>query len=88
LDDPGYNDKVSEVRIEMSATWQPQHRHVPLASWRSRADVIEAEPDDLRSLARYHALRRDMEYLEETVGEYAAGLDQHIQMEIDRMRGK
>ena len=84
----GYSERVKEVQAEMAASWKPRHARVPLARWRTRADEVEAEKDALRALVLFHALRRDMEYLEEAIGELTLDLDGWIQNEVDRLRGK
>lgn len=58
------------------------------ASARWLAARIGQESDALKALGDFQALRREMEYLVEAIGEAAADLDGWIQMEIDRARGK
>jgi hypothetical protein len=85
---PGYLEKVNDVHARMRATWKRRHGRVPLEEWKARADSIEGEADTLVAMARSQDLRRDMGYLAEAIERSAAGLDQYIQDEVDRIRGK
>jgi len=86
--DPARAKQVRRVKAAFDAKWRQRHRRLPLAKWRARADLVERQPNPLVAMARYQALRNDMAYLEEALGEAAYQLESYIQMEIDRARGK
>jgi len=86
--DPAYRQRISDLHNEMRKSWRSRHKRIPLDNWRRRAKAVGVETDELRALAIYQALRNDMLYLEDAVGEAAAGLDAWIQGETDRARGK
>ncbi|MGE0120813.1 MAG: hypothetical protein AB7S58_22940 [Dongiaceae bacterium] len=86
--DQEYQRRMFELRKEMQLTWRPRFRRIPFDNWRARATETAAERDALIALDRYQALRNDMAYLEEVIGEAAAELDAWIQLQIDIARGK
>jgi hypothetical protein len=86
--DREYQRRMFDLRKEMQQTWRPRFRRIPLDNWGARATDTGAERDALTALDRYQALRNDMAYLEEVIGEAAAELDAWIQLQIDIARGK
>ena len=85
---PGYLEGVERVRSSIEPSWRQRYKTVPAANWLKRADAIECESDELKAMARFQALRNDMQYLEEAISMAAIELDTWIQSEIDRARGK
>ena len=77
--DPGYLDEVKRIRTAVKATWRQRHATVPIEKWLQRADAIEAEPDPLKAMGLYRALRSDMSYLEDAIMMVAGELEAWIQ---------
>jgi hypothetical protein len=88
LYNPDQETRVRNVRKEMEANWKPRHSSVPLEKWRARAEKVSAMHDPMVALHEYEQLRSDMAPLETTILDAAAGLDSHIQSQIDWARGK
>lgn len=86
--DPGYLEDIERIKGALEATWRQRYTSLPLEKWLARAEAIRQEPDPLVALDLHQALRNDMAYLEDAMGNAAAELDAWIQMEIDRARGK
>ncbi|MDE0522234.1 MAG: hypothetical protein OXH79_09795 [Boseongicola sp.] len=85
---PGYVDEVNRVRTALESNWRQRHISLPSAKWHKRAAAIKNEPDPLKAMTLYQALRHDMAYLEEAITNAASELDAWIQSEVDRARGK
>ena len=68
--------------------WKPRHTSMPSDRWLKRADIVGCEPDSLVAMDLYQLLRNDMSHLEEAIQSATEELDQWIQSEIDRIRGK
>ena len=86
--DPNYRESYSRVATKFQAAWKQRHTEVPSASWMLRANAIEREPNPLVAMDVYQLLRNDMSYLEESIRLAVEDLDQWIQREIDKRRGK
>ena len=86
--DPSYQDNVIQVRKDLEATWRQRYTSLPSEKWKLRADAVEREADPLIAMELYQSLRNDMSYLEDAISAIAAELDEWIQIEIDRARGK
>jgi hypothetical protein len=56
--------------------------------WRSQGSQLKDEPDKLRLFLRFAEIEGAIEPLEERIHEAASLLDEAIQLEIDRARGK
>jgi hypothetical protein len=68
--------------------WKPRHRTNPLPRFMLRAKHLSRERNPTGALQKFEKLRQDMAYFEKLVEEAAAVVDAHIQMEIDRARGR
>lgn len=86
--DPETAGQTSEILTGLKKSWRPRYRKLPTMAWRKRAAEIGLLADFIAALDRYQALRNDMQYLEDAIGEAAAELDAAIQNEVDRARGK
>lgn len=86
--DQGYQSQAAQVNERLKREWTPKHDHIPFESWRRRANAISLEKSPLKALKKFDDVRTSKEYLSEVIGEAALELDAHIQMEIDRIRGK
>ena len=60
----------------------------PIPSWRKRLGSIEKEKDHHLALKKYCDFMNQTESLRSAIFESAAGLDAHIQQQIDEARGK
>jgi hypothetical protein len=80
--------EVSQEMERVRKAWSPKHKKNPISRWRERAIGIRNERTPISVLKKYENLINDMSYLQEAVGEAVYYLDQQIQTEIDRMRGK
>ena len=63
-------------------------RKDPIPAWRRRTQALAREPNPHRALELYRSFMDQTERLRTYIEESAMGLDNHIQSEIDRMRGK
>ena len=86
--DPNYQESYIAVATELEATWKQRHSSIPRERWMQRAGAIERTVDPLTAMDSYQSLRTDMSYLEEAIQSAAEDLDQWIQHEIDKARGK
>ncbi len=86
--DPSYLERYDEIASTLAENWQPQHRSLPDRRWLVRANAINVESDPLVALEKYESLRKDMSYLKQAIRSAAEGLDEAIQREVDRLRGK
>ena len=86
--DPNYRDNYFRVAIKLKATWEQRHTKIPTARWMRRANAIEQESNPLVAMDLYQLLRNDMSYLEDSIQSAAEELDQWIQHETDKRRGK
>jgi hypothetical protein len=86
--DPGYVENVESVKGALDATWRQRYMSLPSVKWLARAEALGRERDPLVALDLYQALKNDVAYLGDALGNAAAELDIWIQMEIDRDRGK
>ena len=86
--DPGYRESLEQVEASLALKWKQRHRSLPVEKWLDRADGIQREHDPLVALEKYQSLRNDMNYLERAIRTAAEELDEAIQAEIDRRRGK
>jgi hypothetical protein len=86
--EPGSAERSSEIHKQLRAEWEPPFKRLPFDRWRGRARALRRQPDELRVLADYQALRDEMEPLEAGINEAASGLDQYFDMQLDMMRGK
>ena len=86
--DPSYRERFDQVASTLESEWKQLHRSFPDEKWLARADDIEQQADPLIALEMYDSLRNDMTYLEQAMRTAAEDLDQAIQSEIDRRRGK
>jgi len=68
--------------------WKPPVSNDPVPKWRDRAVQLQNDVSVFKVLEKYQQLMDQMDYLEERVRDAAVALDQHIQQEIDRRRGK
>lgn len=82
-------DAASERTLaDMKAAWSPRHRTLPSQRWRSKAGAIAKMTDNMAALAAHQDLRKSMAYLEEAISDTAARVDEWVQNQIDRARGK
>lgn len=58
------------------------------AEWRSQGNELQSETDKLELFIRFSQIEADIEPIEERIHEAASLLDEAIQAEIDRARGK
>ncbi|MBX6321901.1 MAG: hypothetical protein IRY94_08740 [Rhodospirillaceae bacterium] len=72
---------MSDLRQAMKKTWRATYR--PFDGWRKRADAVGREADPLVAPDIYQALRNDIAYLEDAIGEAADELDAWIQLQTD-----
>lgn len=79
--------RAFELQQDLRASWKPQYSSLPLDTWRARADNVGKLEDHKAALDEYDRLRKDMRTLEDLVTEAAAGLDNWIESEVDRLRG-
>ena len=86
--DADYRESYARIATDLEASWKQRHAVVPIENWMRRATALGHETDPLKAIGRYRSLRKTMEYLEESIMSAAADLDQWIQMEIDKARGK
>ncbi len=86
--DADYRESHAQIAADLEADWKQRHAVIPIESWTRRATALANETDPLRAMGRYKSLRSSMAYLEESIMSAAADLDQWIQMEIDKARGK
>ena len=68
--------------------WNPPISNDPVPRWRDRATQLHHEVSPLKALEKYQQLMDQMDDFAEKVRDAALALDQHIQLEIDRRRGK
>ena len=59
-----------------------------LRSWRSRASALVAQLDLMKAFGRFADIEDEFEWIEEAAFELSRSIDRHINLEIDRMRGK
>lgn len=86
--DQKYRDELRRVREIMDSSWTPKYTSIPLEKWRRRADSLARESCHLKALKKFEGIRKDKADLAEMIYETASELDAHIQMEVDRARGK
>ena len=86
--DADYRESYARIAADLEADWKQRHAVIPVESWTRRATAVGNETDPLKAMGRYGSLRKSMEYLEESIMSAAADLDQWIQMETDKARGK
>lgn len=86
--DPNYRDSFTRVATTLEATWEQRHTSIPREKWMLRAVAVGREANPLIAMYSYQSLRNDMSYLEEAVLTATGELDNWIQMEVDRARGK
>ena len=60
----------------------------PIPSWRSRVQSLRSERNEDLALKKYHDFMRQTESVRSMIMEFASQLDDFIQSEIDRARGK
>jgi hypothetical protein len=68
--------------------WKPPISNDPVPRWKDRATRLLHEFSPLKVLEKYQQLMDQMDDFDEKVHDAAVALDQHIQQEIDRRRGK
>jgi hypothetical protein len=68
--------------------WTPPVSNDPVSRWRDRATDIRRESSAQKALEKYQQLMDQMDDFGQKVRDAAVALDQHIQQEIDRRRGK
>ena len=76
------------ISEELERNWQQQYSAVPHARWRNRSAVIEREQNPLTAMQQFEDLRNEMRNLEEAIEPAVDAVDQWVQNEIDRIRGK
>ena len=86
--DQHYRDEVARIASELETDWTQRYRATPFHAWEERAMSLATEADPLGALHSYETLKKDMAYLEGAIGSASDELDQMIQAEIDRLRGK
>ena len=86
--DADYRRSYDRIAADLEADWKQRHTVIPIESWMRRATALGHETDPLKAMSRYESLRSSMSYLEESIMSAAADLDQWIQTEIDKARGK
>ena len=86
--DADYREGYVRIAADLEADWTQPHTAIPIESWTRRATSLGNETDPLKALARYKSLRNSMSYLEDSITSAAVDLDQWIQVEIDKARGK
>ena len=86
--DADYRESHARIAADLEVDWKQRYAAIPIESWTRRATAVGNETDPLKAMGRYRSLRKSMEYLEESIMSAAADLDQWIQMEIDKARGK
>jgi hypothetical protein len=87
-----YSEYVRRRQKEMTATWRPQFRSLPLLSWRRRAKGIR-RAGAFSALQRYEQLSADISYIEDVLESSASALGTHIDSQVDaaleeRARGR
>lgn len=86
--DADYRESYTRIAADLEANWKQHDAVIPIKIWTRRATAVANETDPLKAMGRYRSLRQSMEYLEESIISAAADLDQWIEMEIDKARGK
>jgi hypothetical protein len=81
--------KTAFARVaEISKAYPRLVRSDPIPRWRTRALAVAREQNPHRALELYRSFMDQTQQLRGWIDESARGLDEHIQNEIDRMRGK
>ena len=86
--DPNYRNELDRIVAELQSEWTQRFTSTPFKAWQQRASSLASESDPLVVLHSYESLRKDMSYLEGAIRSASDELDQWIQMEIDKRRGK
>lgn len=80
--------QVADIAKRFVRDWQQRYLTVPYRSWRVRASRLANELDPLIAMKKYEDLRSDMHHLEDSLEPAVDAVDQWVQSEIDRRRGK
>ncbi|MFC5289377.1 hypothetical protein ACFPM7_20190 [Actinokineospora guangxiensis] len=59
-----------------------------LTRWREQSDALTNEEDELSAFSKFADLEDAMEPIEDKITAMVTEIDQAIQQEVDRMRGK
>ncbi|MYA25357.1 MAG: hypothetical protein F4091_10715 [Acidimicrobiales bacterium] len=80
--------QLADVAKRIARDWKQRFRTVPYKSWRVRASRLANELNPLIAMKKYEDLRGEMRYLEDALEPAVDAVDQWVQSEIDRRRGK
>lgn len=80
--------QLVDIAKRTARNWQQRYSTVPHGNWRARASRLANELDPLLAMKKYEDLRGEMRYLEDALEPAVDAVDQWVQSEIDRRRGK
>jgi hypothetical protein len=81
-------DQLVAARTFLEMVWTPKYSDTPLPAFEKQAKSIHTQKSELDGLKSFERFRSEFSFISELLEEAASSLDNYIQMEIDRLRGK